>query len=324
MINVIWWKFEPYSSYEFDWLSYLLSDFKVNHIVDFNNEVCVDNAIIVANLSQSFFAGASGKQTYRQERQQFYSYIKRFKAAGMKVGLFHLGDEFYRESTDFYADLDFVFRQYYKKEDHKKYAHCHYFPIGYKSGFQEHLVERPVTEREHLWSFAGHLKGTRYDMIKAAQAIAGGKYHTTNQWNDPNALTTETYAHMLNNTQFSLCPMGNYSVDCFRVYESLEAGTIPILEAKGMRQVISVLMNPQLMAQYGRHDSHFWLRNYRYWENAFSSEFPCPLIYDWEDLATLMQSIDVEQSSQEIQQWWKAYKQSLLQLMRQTIENAFS
>ena len=124
MINLIWWKFEPSSSYEYDWLNLLLSDFKVNHIVDFENEVCVDNAIIVANLSQAFFTGKS----YSEERQQFYNYVKRFKSAGMKVGLFHLGDEFYRESTDFYQDLDFVFRQYYREEEYKKYSHCHYLP----------------------------------------------------------------------------------------------------------------------------------------------------------------------------------------------------
>lgn len=319
MINLIWWKFEPYSSYEYDWLSLLLSDFKVNHIVDFENEVCVDNAIIVANLSQAFFTG----KNYSKERQDFYSYVKRFKAAGMKVGLFHLGDEFYRESTSFYQDLDFVFRQYYKAEDDKRYSHCHYLPIGYKSGFCNELVARSVAEREYLWSFAGHLKGTRHEMMKHAKGIVGGKFHTTTQWNDPNGLNTKEYADLLNNTTFSLCPMGNYSVDCFRVYESLEAGAIPIVEAKNIRQALAVLLNPRLIIKYGSRDQRFWLRNYQYWENAFHSDFPCPLIYNWRDLEALIRSIDAERSSEKIQLWWQDYKQSLTQLVRSTIKEAF-
>jgi hypothetical protein len=323
MINLIWWKFNPDSSYEYDWLNFLLSDFKVNHIVDLENQVCVDNAIIVANLSQSFFMGSGAQKSYREERQQFYDYIKRFKISGMKVGLIHLGDEFYRESTHFYQDLDFVFRQYYKEEDHKRYKHCHYLPIGYKSGFCKELTARPIAERQYLWSFAGHLKGSRYKMMQYAKGIAGGKFHGTSQWNDPNALTTKAYADLLSDTTFSLCPMGNYSVDCFRVYESLEAGTIPIIEAKGMRQALAVLFNPQLMLKYGSRDKNFWLRNYRYWEKAFPSDFPCPLIFDWKDLEAKIGLIEIERASEKIQIWWKNYKQSLLQLVQLTVEEAF-
>ncbi len=324
MINLIWWKCEPSSSYELDWLNFLLSDFNVNHIVDYENEACVDNAIIVANLSQAFFKeGREAQKKYREERQQFYSYIKRFRAAGMKVGLFHLGDEFYRESTSFYQDLDFVFRQYYKAEDHQKYQHCYYLPIGYKSGFCQEIVDRPIAQREHLWSFAGHLKGTRFEMLRSAQKIPGGKFHTTQQWNDPNGLNTQQYAELLSNTTFSLSPMGNYSIDCFRVYESLEAGAIPIIEAKGMRQALAVLLNPQLIVKYGSRDRNFWLRNYRYWEKAIPGDFPCPLIYNWRDLEAVISSIDVEQSSEKIQRWWKDYKKSLNQLVQLTIKDAF-
>jgi len=322
-INVIWWKSEPESCYEYDWLNLLLSEFKVNHVVDFESKVCVDNAIVVANLSQSFFMGAGAHQHYREELQQFHQSIKRFKSAGMKVGLFHLGDEFYRESTNFYQDLDFVFRQYYKQEDHRKYRHCHYLPIGYKSKFTHELTARPIAERPYRWSFAGHLKGSRFEMIKHAKDIVGGELHTTTQWNDPKGLNTQEYADLLSNSIFSLSPMGNYSVDCFRVYESMEAGAIPIIEAKGMRQALAMLFNPQSIAKYGRRDRNFWLRNYCYWERAFSTDFPCPLIYDWRDLEAVINSINIERSSEKIQQWWKEYKDSLIQFVRLTIKDAF-
>ena len=139
-INLIWWKFEPSVAYEYDWLNFLLSDFKVNHLVDLDSEICVDNAIIVANLSQVLFAEHGAREIYRKELQQFDRYIDRFKAEGKKVGLFHLGDEFYKESTHFYKHLDFVFRQYHKPEDHRRYPKCYYLPFGYKSGFRDHLI----------------------------------------------------------------------------------------------------------------------------------------------------------------------------------------
>ena len=323
MINLIWWKFDPHSSYEYDWINLLLSDFEVNHIVDLESNVCVDNAIIVSNLSQMFFEDHESGQKYCRDRQQFFDYVRRFKDAGMKVGLFHLGDEFYKESTEFYQDLNFVFRQYYKEGDHKRYQNCHYLPLGYKSGFRHELVDKPIHQRDYLWSFAGQMKGSRYEMMKYAKGIPGGKYHTTTQWNDPNGLQTKEYAALLNNTKFSLCPMGNNSVDCFRVYESLEAGAIPIIAAQDIRQALAVLVNPQLLMRYGRRDRSFWLRNYRYWEKAFESNFPCPLIYNWRDLESLLSSIDVERLSENIQLWWADYKQSFIQEMRLTIKDAF-
>jgi hypothetical protein len=160
-------------------------------------------------------------------------------------------------------------------------------------------------------------------MMKYAQGIVGGKFHTTTQWNDPNGLNTQEYAHLLSNSKFSLSPMGNYSGDCFRVYESLEAGAIPIIEAKSKRQALALLFNPQSLVKYGSRDRRFWLRNYQYWEKAVSTDFPCPVIYNWSELDTLIGSIDIESTSEKIQLWWKDYKQSLIQLVHSTVEKTF-
>jgi hypothetical protein len=323
-INLIWWQFDPHSSYEYDWLNSLLSGFTVNHITDVESNACFDNAIIVANLSQIFFTKSRSQKDYNKELQQFHNYIKLYQSKGLKVGLFHLGDEFYKESTSFYRDLNFIFREYYREEVHKKYRRCHYLPLGYSSGFCSGLTPKKISEREYSWSFAGQLKGSRYEMIKYAQRIPRGKYHATNQWNDPNGLTPREYASLLSDTVFSPCPIGNFSVDCFRVYESLEAGTIPIIEAKGFREALEVFFNPKHIIEHGIRDQKSWIRNYRYWENAFSSDFPCPLIYSWRDLEVLTNSIDVESTSEKIQVWWREYKKFLTHLIGSTIEETFA
>jgi hypothetical protein len=323
-INLIWWHFDPHLAYEYDWLNSLLSDFTVKHIVGVEDAACLDNAVIVANLSQIFCTKNGSRKEYTNKLQQFHNYIKRYQNEGLKVGLFHLGDEFYKESISFYKDLDFIFRPYFRKEAHKKYKGCYYLPLGYSSGFCNGLVPRKISERDYSWSFAGQLKGSRYEMLEYAQRIPGGKYHETSQWNDPNGLTTKEYAALLSNTVFSPCPIGNFSVDCFRVYESLEAGAIPIIEAKGVREALTIFFNPQHIIKYGIRDQKVWLRNYRYWEKAFSSDFPCPLIYSWKDFGVLINSIDAESTSKNIQLWWKEYKLSLTQFIHATIEETFT
>lgn len=320
-VNLIWWRFDPDSAYEYDWLNLLLSDFEINHLIE--DDVYADRAIVVANLNHNFFDRDGSRRKYSEELTQFRQYLQGFKARGLKVGLFHLNDEFYKESTDFYKDLDFVFRQYYKPEDHKN-LNCHHLALGYKSGFTDGLVQQPIGERKYFWSFAGQLKGSRYEMAQYADRIPGGKCHTTDQWNDPKGLNTQEYAALLNNTVFSLCPMGNYSVDCYRIYEALEAGAIPIIEAKDIREALAVLFNPRSLLKYGLWDQRFWLRNCRYWEKAFSADFPCPLIYSWKDLETLTSSIDIKSLSKEIQCWWQEYKQSLTQLVQKTVNQTFS
>lgn len=327
-IHLIWWKCDPQSMFEYDWLNLLLSGFQVNHIVDLDgthpeSNVDLENPIIVANPSQPFDFSSKVRQGYANELQQFRNYIKCFKDRRKKIGLFHLSDELYQEPTRFYQDFDFVFRQYYKSEDHKKYPKCYYFALGYKSGFCEQLIDRPIQERKYTWSFAGQLKGTRYSMMEHAQNISGGKYHITHKWNDENGLSTEAYAALLNDTKFALCPIGFWSVDCFRVYEALEAGAIPIVEARGLRGALSTLYNSYNRREYGTWERKVWLRNYRYWEQAFDSEFPCPLIYHWKDLKSLINSIDVEMASNRINVWWKNYKQSLIHRVQFTIERTF-
>ena len=323
LVNLIWWNLDPQSSYEFDWLNRLLDGFSINHVYDFSPDDVFENAIVVANLSQVFFHEKASRKVYAKKLGELRRFIEVAKRSGQNIGLFHLGDEYYQESTSFYKDFDFIFRQYYKSEAHRKHDHCYYLPIGYKSDFIENLNPTPIESRDYLWSFAGHLKGSRYSMMKHASAIPGGKCFTTTQWNDPNGLTTESYAALLSNTKFSLCPMGNYSVDCFRVYESLEAGTIPIVETKGILESLAVLTSPKLLIKHGSRDRKFWLRNYRYWQNAYADSFPCPLIYRWSDLPKTIDTIDVPRISAEIQDWWNSYKTTLLQLAQQTVEDVF-
>jgi hypothetical protein len=148
-------------------------------------------------------------------------------------------------------------------------------------------------------------------------------------FNDPQGLSTKSYAELLNQTKFALCPRGNFSVDTFRFYEALEAGTIPIVEDRGGREVLKEVLGIRSFLSSGCHKPSYWLVNTRYltqqsyWQQAYGLEFPCPRIYDWENLEALLAHMDVESTARTIQNWWSNYKLSLSKLMSTTIEAAF-
>ena len=82
------------------------------------------------------------------------------------------------------------------------------------------------------------------------------------------------------------CPAGPATVDTFRVYEALECGAIPILDAVSLRESTRNVW-PLLLGDH-----------------------PLPVIDDWSTLPNVMTEwlIDWESKSRWIGQWWRAYK----------------
>jgi len=316
-INVIW-QANCCSSkiWEYDWLCLLLKNFSITHIFDSEYKACLDKSIIVT----------PGK--HKHQSKIIEDYIGNFKKNGLKVGVIHLGDEWCTDFIDFYGQVNFVFRNYYRTESHK-FKNCFYFPLGYKSQFCTGLVLQNMNNRKYSWSFAGHVKGARYKMLKSAQKISGGLHYETQMFNDPKGLSTQNYAELLNQTIFALCPRGNFSLDTFRLYEALEAGAIPIVEDRGGTEILKEVFDLQSFRDSGCYKPSYWRLNFRYiktrsyWQQAYGEEFPCPRIYDWKKLEAFLAEIDIETTSSKIRNWWKNYKESLSKLINSLVEEAF-
>lgn len=76
-----------------------------------------------------------------------------------------------------------------------------------------------------------------------------------------------------------MCPTGNYNPDCFRIYEALTAGAIPIIPK-----------HPEFA--------------------PLGEDHPIPMIESWEDLATLIEELEkegVDRVQQRIFTWWHEY-----------------
>jgi hypothetical protein len=114
-INLIW-QDNPHALklLEYDWIYSLLQNFEVKIWFDDAYEICLDDAIVVS-------LGGSKRQSHQIE-----NYLKRFKQHNFKVGAIHLGDEWCTNAIDFYRDVDFIFRQYYRQEAYLKNPQCFY------------------------------------------------------------------------------------------------------------------------------------------------------------------------------------------------------
>lgn len=162
-------------------------------------------------------------------RQQYGNILKKLTSRGTKYGVVLLSDEHLVEPMGFLNDPNCLFciRNYYK-ESVAAHPKVGFFGLGYKNGFRE--TKSSGQNNGLVWSFAGAMRpGPRGGMSKAFAGITPHREVQTASFDDPKGLRLEEYKQMLSDSTFALCPMGSVNADSFRLYESLEAGCIPVV-----------------------------------------------------------------------------------------------
>lgn len=155
------------------------------------------------------------------------------------VVIFHLSDEFGNQplfhTLPKYTKL--VFRQHNNKV--YKYADNSYqMPLGYANGYLSgksslNLTLTDITTRKNSSAFIGQIKNDRKHMCRVFQngmentVIYTGK--TT--WNNIAGLNVSMNEmfDIYKQSKFILIGRGNASLDCFRFYEAILAGAIPVV-----------------------------------------------------------------------------------------------
>lgn len=146
-----------------------------------------------------------------------------------------------------------------------------------------------MINKKYIWSFMGQVdkRPTRQRMLSEFKKLNVEHFTNTNSyWQSSDSLSTEQYRGILKDSLLIPCPMGNSSVDTYRLYETLEVGSIPIIEKN------------------------------EYWEKMLGDH---PLITappSWnnvgKDIQALLSNEDFLKSHQQkIQKWWSDYKISL-------------
>ncbi len=129
-----------------------------------------------------------------------------------------------------------LFRQY----NHKNYNYSsnnYQLPLGYSKYFLDNknslfIQHKPISERKYNCSFIGELKSDRFHMsnvfksnMKKTNIIC-----VDNNWNiDKLSYAPKDCFNIYNDSIFVIIGRGWVSLDCFRIYEAIVAGAIPVV-----------------------------------------------------------------------------------------------
>ena len=173
----------------------------------------------------------------------YLPYLQLYETNQVPFTLIHLSDEYKTDNISpyYFKMCKGVFRNCYRSDCTPPAIH---FPLGYKYDFWKNgipitALQRSIEQRSLVWSFAGGMRPNRKDTVALFQTLQPHRIviEEGNSFNDvKTGLGTEEYRNLMLDSIFVLCPEGNVSVDCFRVYEALECGCIPIVFSKNRFQ----------------------------------------------------------------------------------------
>jgi hypothetical protein len=254
--------------WERDWLQYLLGANWSEPVEDCEYTIFTETMIVIDNHLDHRSA-----QYYREAYRR-----------GCKIMLIHLSDEGFRDNPESYQWCAAVWRNLWSPV-YAAHKNVQFFALGYKQGYPVGRPDVPSGQRPDMWCFAGDLKkSSRKAMHDAMMQIPGGKVHLTSGFGSADALDTEAYFAFLNASIFSPCGAGFENLDSFRVYESLEAGCIPIVERREAFDYFTHLLGPH----------------------------PLPTVSDWTEVADMIANLQTENRIERLRldcvRWWKAYK----------------
>lgn len=141
--------------------------------------------------------------------------------------------------------------------------------------------------KDILWSFSGQVTNSRRKQaangLKRARARVAGLFRPTLGF--AQGAPPDEYARELAHSWVVPCPSGPESVDTFRVYEALEAGCIPLVDAATPR---------------GPSD---------YWSFVYGS-IPMPVVSDWENVSGVIESTLADRCliAAQCSAWWQKQK----------------
>lgn len=158
---------------------------------------------------------------------------------------------------------------------------------------------KPFNERKYLWSFSGQVTHKfRQDMVDMLRARPKGEGYLNISGGFTQGLSRPEYFRLLCDTKIALSPSGPLTPDCFRTWEAIESGAIPVANTTSPDRK--------------QHSQN-------YWKFMFSEDVPFFQIGD--DWSTLNHTIDyyrdnageLEERIAKTSIWWGDYKRQFAQ-----------
>ncbi len=201
--------------WEGSWLKFLLGDnFHSAKYYGESDFPFVDNSLIVTTYNTNY-------------KQHVDLLIKR----KFEFGIFLLSDEFLTDACEYIEapECKFVIRNYFHPSlyNNSKVSHV---GLGFKKHFDKYVQNNTFAEREHTWNFIGSIHGeSRNTAVNTFNNLEGGFVHKTKHFNSDDYLSTEKYCEILSKSCYTLSPQGHVNNETFRIFEALEAGSIPVV-----------------------------------------------------------------------------------------------
>jgi hypothetical protein len=270
--TAIWQSENPHR----DWVEEIFGRYIGAHVMDGKRELVLDDSILVDDFVYARDIG----------------YYEKFR--GKNAYLIHFMDEFYEVGSKVYENFRGVFRAFWSGAFQSKYLMI--LPVGYNRGMRRSGEPKPALERKYLWSFVGGVnKGSRPAMAKALARVEPHFLFATDD--NPGVVMLNSLGSkrrlfspkdcegFLQESTFAPSPMGNANLECYRVYEALEAGSIPIVERR-------------LTLDYYR---------------KLLGDHPMPTVSNWREARsfiekTIKQPEQLNAMQKECMQWWAGYK----------------
>lgn len=213
--------YDNYAEWEKDYIHELLSNLTYDTIyVDRGNltdRLPKENEIVNNNIL------LFSSNIYKFE--QIKKIILRLKP----LVIIHLSDEFGMSPE--YSVLASYTKLLLHQYNFKHYPREHYnntiqIPLGYMTGMfngkKPFNIIKPVAEKKYKWSFIGNIKNDRKEMtLKFSEKFS-------ENFTLSNVKPPEMF-NVYNDSIFVPVGRGNVVVDCFRIYEAILSGSIPII-----------------------------------------------------------------------------------------------
>jgi hypothetical protein len=155
------------------------------------------------------------------------------------VGLFHASDEWFSQDYRTYRYFQYVIRTHHARAFERR-GRILVVPLGWPNETRHLTQSRPASSRPLIWSFAGSSVRTRPDLRRAFSELMP---HYCVTYRRPGRgekrLTPSEYERLLRESVFCPAPMGNVMAETWRLYEALEAGSIPIVESHRRIRLLS-------------------------------------------------------------------------------------
>lgn len=277
-VNIVWLDVNLHK-WEQDWLSYLLQDTFSQFLItnEFYGLPVNKPTVVVSNHAFN----------YRK-------YLDSLRENNKKYAVVLLSDENVQEKMEYVHDPNCVFvaRNYFNPL-YLRHPKVFTFGLGYKNNFKTQEKSPTFTERKYIWSFAGSFHDHfRKEAVETFKNLNPHKIHAVSGFNAKDGLDTPKYVKMLENSKFALCPRGQVNNDCFRIYEALEAGCIPVVLASAEHMQVQP----------------------SYWHAVFYGDSTMPFVVadSWAEALQKVQDIQNTNKGDEIQndcqQFWERWK----------------